>query len=358
MKKMRQIFLLGICALGFLITQEAKAQDVHYTLYNQVPLVFNPAQTGGFLGSYRIAGIYRDQYRSVFSNAYKTPSFSVDVPIVKGFREQDWIGVGLMFYADRSGTVGQTWQAFKLSGAYHFTLGSRGQSSFSIGYQTGSVGKRYRRLTQNSFNDPREYAAFLQENPEGPEDSFTDHVGGLRFSTQYNKTDRFYIGVAASRFGRPDFSVIQGEPMDSSVIGTPQLPSNYRLDPKIVFQAGLSFLSNEKLRIAPSLQIQKIFGVPEYEAEVQVEGMYLLNAEKKTALILGTGIRYGGPLDAASVLVGLQKDALKVMVAYDFNVSALTKASGGFGGFELSAVYIGKVYKRPNPDPVIFCPRL
>jgi len=343
--------------LGLFTSKEVNSQDVHYSLYNQVPLVFNPAHTGGFLGSYRIAGIYRDQYRSVFTDAYKTPSFSIDAPIIRGFRDQDWVGVGIMFYTDRSGSVGQQWQAFKMSGAYHFGLGRDGKSTFSIGYQTGGISKRYRNLTQNSFNNPAEYAAFLQDNPEGPEDSFTDHVGGLRFSSQYNKTDRFHIGIAASRFGKPDFSVIKGQQQDTMIIGPVQKAGNYRLDPKIIFQAGLSFLANDKLRVSPSLQMQKIFGVPEYEVELQAEGMYLLNAEKRTALIVGAGIRYGGPLDAASVLVGLQKDELKVMVAYDFNVSGLTKASGGLGGFELSAVYIGKVYKRPNPDPVIFCPR-
>jgi len=46
-----------------------------------------------------------------------------------------------------------------------------------------------------------------------------------------------------------------------------------------------------------------------------------------------------------------------VMLGYDVNISSLSSASGSFGAFELAAQYIGKIYKRPNPDPIIFCPR-
>lgn len=357
MEKMRQFFVFCIMGFALIGSPGLFAQDAHFTLYNQTPLVFNPAQTGGFYGSYRIAGIYRDQYRSVFSNAYKSFAMSADAPIIRGFRDQDWVGVGVMFFWDRSGSVAQQWQTIKLSGAYHLGLGRNNQSTLSIGFQTGGTSKRYKNLTADAFNDPREYQAFLQENPEGPESSFTDYVGGLKFATKYNETDDFHIGVAVSRFGRPDFSVIKGQ-QDSSVIGPAQRSSSYRLNPKAVFQAGLSFQASEKLRVSPSIQAQMIFGLPELEIELQAEGMYTLNTEKKTALIVGAGARYGGPLDAVSLMAGLQKDALKVVLAYDVNVSGLTKASGGFGGLELSAVYIGKIFKRPNPDPVIFCPRL
>ena len=37
------------------------AQDVHFTQYEMTPGHVNPANTGGFYGSYRIGGIYRDQ---------------------------------------------------------------------------------------------------------------------------------------------------------------------------------------------------------------------------------------------------------------------------------------------------------
>lgn len=74
------------------------SQDIHFTLHSMTPLAFNPANTGGFYGSYRISGLYRDQYRSVTGNgAFTTPTFSVDVPVIRGFKETDWVGVGIFF---------------------------------------------------------------------------------------------------------------------------------------------------------------------------------------------------------------------------------------------------------------------
>jgi hypothetical protein len=56
-------------------------------------------------------------------------------------------------------------------------------------------------------------------------------------------------------------------------------------------------------------------------------------------------------------MVGTYIKDIKVMLGYDINISSLSSASGTVGAFELAAQYIGKIYKRPKPDPVIFCPR-
>ena len=112
-----------VCALfltlGF---QLVYCQDIHFTLHQMTPLAFNPANTGAFYGSYRLSGLYRDQYRSVAGNAaYMTPTFSVDAPILKGFKETDWLAVGLFFYSDKSGDAGLTQSTFKVSAAYHLS---------------------------------------------------------------------------------------------------------------------------------------------------------------------------------------------------------------------------------------------
>jgi type IX secretion system PorP/SprF family membrane protein len=134
---------LSFCTLCFVFTA-ARAQDIHFTLYDMVPLMFNPGQTGAFSGSYRVAGIYRDQWVSVTGapNEFKTPGFSVDVPLIKGFRDNDWVGVGVIFYSDKSGSLGLQNSAFKLSAAYHFALDKKGNTVLSLGFQTGSVKRR------------------------------------------------------------------------------------------------------------------------------------------------------------------------------------------------------------------------
>jgi hypothetical protein len=135
--------------VGFI---QIKAQDLHFTLHGLTPLAFNPANTGGFYGSYRVSALYRDQYRSVSgSAAYMTPTISVDVPVIKGFREKDWVGVGLFIYSDKSGDAGLTQGATKISGSYHFALNKKGSTILTLGYQTGSVGRRIKNPSKLVF---------------------------------------------------------------------------------------------------------------------------------------------------------------------------------------------------------------
>ena len=351
--------LIFALSLGFSAT-DIFGQDVHYTLFNQNPLLFNPAKTGAFYGTFRIAGIYRDQYRTATSNfsAFKTPSFSIDAPIVKGFKENDWVGVGVSFFADRSGTLGQQWTGFKLSGAYHLVFGDESNNVLTLAYQTGSVSQRFKNIDRLSLSDPDEIEMIKMKlsDPDNGNSIFIDHVAGFRYLSKYNHTDNFEVGLALSRFGKPDFSIIDPQPDPLNPIPAPTA-NTYRLNPKLVAQAAVSFQNSEKLRIEPSAQLQLILGLPEYEFQFQTQGVYLLNKKKRTSLIAGAGIRFGGPIDAISFLTGLERKEVKVILAYDANVSGLSSLTGGFGGLELSAIYIGQIFKRPNPDPIIYCPR-
>jgi len=94
--------LIGFILLFF--TGLVQAQDIHYSLYNMSPLSLNPAHTGAYNGTYRIGGIYRDQYRSITSQQYSTPMIYVDAPILTvGKKQLHWLGVGGMFYQDNAG---------------------------------------------------------------------------------------------------------------------------------------------------------------------------------------------------------------------------------------------------------------
>src|SRR5688572_17681296 len=183
----------------------AHSQDIHFTLHQMTPLAFNPAHTGAFAGSYRLSGLYRDQYRSVAGKAaYMTPTFSVDAPIIKGFKETDWVGVGLFFYSDKSGDAGLTQSSFKVSAAYHLSLNKAGTSAISIAYQTGSVQREIKNPDDLIFESTI-IGGPSESIPEDNKIGFLDHVGGLRFSSKMNKTDEFNIGVAAGKFGKPDW---------------------------------------------------------------------------------------------------------------------------------------------------------
>lgn len=332
-----------------LLLSPAKSQDIHFTLKNMTPLAFNPANTGAFYGSYRLSGLYRDQYRSVIgSAAFMTPTFSVDAPVIRGFKKTDWVGVGVFFYSDKSGTGGLTQSSFKVSAAYHLALNKKGTNVLSIAYQTGAIQRKVADPTKLVFGD------FLESNgmtnldmgaADNMNKGFLDHVGGIRYSSKYNKTDEFYIGFSADKFGNPNWSVVK-------------TGGNYKVNPRVFAQAGLSRVMSDKIRFSPNISFQKVMKTPENTIVVQGLLDYLYSKEREIILKGGLGYRSGAGIgDAIQVMLGADIKGINVMLGYDVNISPLSAASGTVGGFELAAQYIGKIYKRPKPDPIIFCPR-
>jgi type IX secretion system PorP/SprF family membrane protein len=338
-----------IFALFLLSSGQMQGQDMHFTLHGMTPLAFNPANTGSFYGSYRVSALYRDQYRTVAgSGAYMTPTISIDVPVIKGFREKDWVGVGFFIYSDKSGDAGLTVGTTKISAAYHLALNKKGSTMLSLAYQTGGVGRKIKDPSKLIFEDGLNGGMSadlpnVDTDPKGK--SYTDQVGGLQFSSKYNKTDEFNFGFAMGKIGNPNWSLLK-------------TGSNYKLNSRLYFQAGMSTVMTDKVRFSPNITYQRI--LKGSEATFVAQGLidYLFNEAKNTILIGGLGYRSGqGIGDAIQVMVGSYIKDVKVMLGYDINISSLSTASGTVGGFELAAQYIGKIYKRPKPDPVIFCPR-
>jgi hypothetical protein len=278
-----------------------------------------------------------------------TPTFSIDAPIIRGFREKDWVGVGLFFYADQSGTGGLSQNAYKISAAYHLSLNKKGTSSIAIAYQTGSVSRRIKNIDKLTFEDglvgggPSQDVGLIDADKKGK--SFGDHVGGLKFTSKYNKTDEFTVGFAAGKFGRPNWSVLT-------------MGGNYRVDPRVHAQIGMSTLLSDKVRFLPNISYQKIMNTSASTLVIQGFMDYLYSEEKRIVMKGGLGYRSGAGIgDAIQVMIGADVKEIRAMVGYDFTISPLSEGGNTRGGVELSVQYIGRVYKRPKPDPIIFCPR-
>ncbi len=342
-----------------LFTSHLRSQDIHFTLFDMMPLVFNPAETGAFYGTYRISAIYRDQWIAISGvpDEFKTPALTVDLPIIKGFRDQDWVGVGLMFYSDKAGELGLTTGSFKLSAAYHLGLNKKGTTVISFGYQFGSVGRRISnkgleklRLESNGFDPTMPNGDPILSNVEELKTSYQDHVGGVFFKSQVNKVNVLEIGFSVGNIGNPNTSLFgSGAPQDSTVAPQPRAESPMRF----IGSASYRALVNKNFAIKPIFFMQTLGKAS--EIVVQVIGEYRINTEKQMVLRAGMGYRFA---DALQLIVGMDfKDKLKVTLGYDINLSKLSAASNGIGGFELSAVYIGKIYKKPDPEPILFCPR-
>jgi len=90
-----------------LLHQFAAAQDKHFTQFYAAPLTLNPALTGSFEGRYRVSTIYRNQWKKVLDNPFKTVALATDLrfPARTRSKSKDAIGLGLLFFNDKTGVI-------------------------------------------------------------------------------------------------------------------------------------------------------------------------------------------------------------------------------------------------------------
>ena len=101
---MKGLKYIKTAVAALFLTTSAMAQDIHFSQFGLSPLTLNPALTGAYEGTFRIGGIYRNQWSGIVkSGGYTTPSIYLDAPIVRGFGKNDWLGAGLVVLQDKSG---------------------------------------------------------------------------------------------------------------------------------------------------------------------------------------------------------------------------------------------------------------
>lgn len=331
------VIIAILCNLG-----STKAQnELHFTQYEMAPLVLNSALAGDFRGTYRIGGIYRDQWFSVLNqegqNPFRTLDLFVDVNVIPGLRKQDWISVGLGYDAlDQAGSGNLKNTYSRINAAYHLSLDKKQGSILSLGVQ------RLSKSTQmNVWNilDARgpEGTDITKANQgageNGLEGDYSDWVFGLTYNLR-NKTSDFIAGIKAGQLFKPRQTIAN---------------TNSEQDPLIAAFATYKFAINEGMWLAPSLLYQK--NGPASEFVMQGRVGFAMN--KTLELNGGLGMRMG---DALQILAGARYKQYQVGVSYDITVSDLNNA--GNGSFELALNYTGIITKKPKVKPIIICPRL
>lgn len=327
------------------------AQDNHYTQYNLSPLTLNPSLTGNFEGTFRIGVLYRDQWRSVIgSNAFATPSVYVDVPI-NGFGKRDWIGLGVSLLNDKAGTATLTRTRIMGNLAYHIPIGSKGNTVISLG---GQAGLEQRRLDKSEAETEESITAGtgagtgidLTNNIGDDKISFGDYSAGVTIRSKLNKSLDFTLGFSMMHLSQPEYTFYTGT-------AAAALPDDEKsLGRTMAGHAQFNAHLTPKWTLSPSFLYQGISSAD--EVNLQLMAGHHFNEAKDITLNFGTGYRLR---DAVFAIVGFDYKGFKLGVAYDFNASDLSTASGNRGGFELAASYIAKIRKTPVVKPVIFCPR-
>ncbi|MGB0862045.1 MAG: PorP/SprF family type IX secretion system membrane protein [Saprospiraceae bacterium] len=320
-----------------------KAQDFHYTQFDMSPLTLNPALTGAFEGTFRVGGIYRDQWESVLgSNSFRTPSIYIDAPIIRGFSKKHWVGVGVSFLNDQVGAYKYQNTLGGLSLAYHIGIGEK--TTISLGGQYSQVQRRFDRSAlqlagdydwvTDSFAPGGASEGSLQSNV-----NFGDIGAGLSFSTAAGTNDKVRIkaGVGAAHLNAP-------------VPGMNTATEAEALPIRITGHANVDIDLTERWVLSPGVMYQTMAGAQEINAVAMIG--YRL--KDNFLLQYGQGLRFG---DATNAIIAVQYNRLRAGISYDINISSLNNITSSQGGFELGVSYIAHIFTEPKSKPVIFCPR-
>jgi len=334
--KMRKL-LVCICAL--LASQLVKAQDPHFSQFFASPLTLNPAFTGKFNGTWRLAANHRDQWPSI-PKAYVTTSASLDFPILKSkIPEKDVFGVGLSGLTDASANNILKLNYGSLSMSYHKALDENGYSTIGAGFQATYSSMNLDQskltyesmLTQNGFTN--ESGREILQNGNGQ--SYFDVNAGLLYSGSTNGENNFYVGASMYHINRPKVGFND---------------KNWYLSGRISAHAGGSFPVSDVITVHASA----IYQVQNKASETTLGGAISANlskdAEKPSAVYIGSWVRLN---DAIIPYIGLEFGGLRIGASYDFNISNLKAATASRGGSEFSIIFI----KRPPDYQGIPCPK-
>jgi type IX secretion system PorP/SprF family membrane protein len=326
MKKTACILLTFLTACFF-----TKAQDPHFSQFFSSPLTLNPALTGKFDGTLRVAGNYRNQWPAI-NDVYTTSTVSIDFSILnKNLPEYDTWGVGILALKDKAGggILNNTYVG--VSTSYHKALNEDGYSQIGAGFQATYGQKRLDRnklftedmLTPFGFTGVSSDVVILSNKSAI---NYFDVNAGIIYTGSSNDRNNYYLGASIYHINRPSESF--------SNEGT------WNISPRTTISAGGYFPVSDLL----TMHTSAIYQVQSKSSETVFGGALAANLNEDevnpSTVYAGAWVRLK---DAFIPYLGLEFSGIRIGASYDINVSSLKAASESRGGMEISLIYI----KRP-----------
>lgn len=307
------------------------------------PLTLNPALTGVNEGTYRVGGIYRNQWRSI-STPFNTYSASFDMKILQEKLKNDIFGVGALFVGDKSGDARLTLNSIIVSAAYHKGLDKQHRHFLGLGVQFAYT---QRSLKTNELSFPNQFDASTgsfdllnMENFSKPNISFFDMHAGLLHQSTFNDIVGMMTGFSIYHLVQPR----------ESFLGQKVILAN-----RFSVTEGLRIKALDRFYVLPNF----IFQYQNKAKEINFGSAFEYHIPtKNTELVTSIGAWYRVG-DAAIITAGLEYYKVRLMFAYDINASLLKPATNNRGAFELAIIYTGIIKTKSLNYPILVpCPMM
>lgn len=327
---------IGFLSLLLFCSFLGRAQDIHWSQFNDNPIFQNPGNTGHFNGDVRFIANYRDQWRSV-TVPFQTLNFSVDA---KPLKRRD-IGYGLMVFHDVVGDG--NFRTIEIQGNISKVLKLTSDSTHVL--RPGiNIGMNHRQLNFDQFYFDNQFngVQFFPSLPTGEvlfSDSRTNLNVGIGTIYEYYKNPRFNFtgGIGFYNLNRPNqgfYGDVIRRDVRFTLFGKGIYELNYDWDLVPGLQVSLQGKYRE-IMIGSSVKYTLVNRLGEYRA--LYAGLFYRNQD---AVFLSAGMDY------QSWFFG---------VSYDINFSKLVPASRARGGFEIAIRYIMNRFK-PKKISHRICP--
>lgn len=328
-------------ALGAFTLQ---AQDIHHSMFNETPVLLNPARAGVPFDARAILN-YKSQWSTV-AEPYKTIAFSGDMALFKKKNKKAYMGLGLTFYNDKAGDVGMktTQVGLSVSGILKVSDNSLLSAGLMTGFLQRGIG-----TGNQQWGEQYDGTHWNSSLPTGESGTLQNHNLvdlGVGANYYYGKGEKYMtandgvkvnVGVALFHPHGPKYSYY----MDATE----------KLYAKFVAHGWASFgTGNSNLCIEPSFVYYRQGSQQELTPGINFK--YILSeASKYTGRKKASAFSLGGYLRAKDAFIAttmFEFSSYACGFSYDVNVSSLKVVSNKRGGFE---VFLRFVFPNPFGSP-------
>lgn len=337
---MNKLYVISACLL--LYASLLQAQDPNFSQFHSSPLSLNPALTGKFDGTFRVAGNYRDQWPAI-SKAFVTSTVAFDMGILPNrIVETDKWGIGIMAMTDKTANGILNSNFFSFSTAYHKALDEDGLNQIGVGFQGSYATKRLDGTKLNLEDELDQYGTWTNTsadftiNDQVINLGYFDFNAGILFNGSSDQLNNYYLGASVYHINKPQESFNGGF---------------YTLNQRMTFHGGASIQVAYNASVQVSALHSRQAGATNTVAGGNVA--FNLNDDENipTTVYLGSWYRFG---DALIPYIGMEFGEFLLGATYDVNISKLKTASQSRGGIEISLIYVKRA---PDGRKRVPCPK-
>lgn len=339
----RKIYLC--IAFALFINVSAKAQDIHFSQFDETPVQLNPANCGVHHEIQVIAN-YKNQWQSVAS-PFKTFAMSLDTRLLK--RKKNHIGIGFDYFNDKAGDANVTSNQFNISLAGIIPVSRKSLISGGLvgGFATHTINTAG--LTWGNQYDGMAYQSGITSGEPVTAASFNyfDLGAGINYSygtdemyISANNARKVNIGVSVFHINQPGYSFYAdaSQHLYTKFVFNGNAALGVKNTNLVLKPSYIVFVQGSNKEITPGMMFQYI---------LQESSKYTGN-KKPAAFSIGGYYRVG---DAFIAVAKFEYANYEIGFSYDVNLSQLRTISSTRGGFEISLRFVApSMFSKPRTE--------